>query len=766
MPSVLHPRTHALEALRGAKDKLARLQSIDPYLIDLSLRETPVGATIGQTLQDKCAILPQLRAFGLRNILLGTLNYALPDEPQVDDDFMQQLRASGANMDGCFAFTGLGRLDADGGFVPDASLLKLRDYGVPNTLLDISLHAEGSAAQELELLCRRLTASIAWLHQHVRGDGGGPPRILVNFMDGCDAMAQAPDAMFTVLERLAAEPIEGVSFEDERGTYMPFQIGAFVAAMRGFLPPPCKLLVHVHAGAGFENAAVIEALLNGADGVWGALPKRAASIGHASLGELMANLVRVGNPFMREGYTIERLLPLAHELEALGGEPSADAPIMGRDAYRLTVSSFRQRADRFMDLPPEVIGGRYGYRVCALVSNGETIAGRLAEVTGRAAGDFPNAVLERMVRLMRRDLRAGQPIDYDQPRALKALLARAEQGQGQPLVQTAAGTPGEASSATSGAVSRATDVDSGIYRALLESTRAIPWRIDWDASRFAYIGPQIEPLLGWPQHSWVTMQDWIDRIHPQDRDRVVNFCVSQSLAGVDHEADYRALTRAGDYVWIRDVVHVLRRADGSPEALTGFMFDINERKKTEEHLIELQSELEALSFKDGLTGVANRRRFDVLMQMEWANARRQHRPLSLLMLDIDHFKQYNDRYGHLAGDDCLRRVAQVLTRVVARPRDLVARFGGEEFALVLPETDAEAALKLARCCQQMLAAEAIEHPADGGGRLTVSIGGHTAVPQDGDSLRAFVDITDRRLYRAKRMGRDRIVASGADAELV
>ena len=128
-------------------------------------------------------------------------------------------------------------------------------------------------------------------------------------------------------------------------------------------------------------------------------------------------------------------------------------------------------------------------------------------------------------------------------------------------------------------MSEATDL--AVYKTLLESTRAIPWKIDWKTMTFAYIGPQIESLLGWSQASWVSAEDWAARIYADDRDRVVEFCISQSQNGVDHEADYRALTAAGDYVWIRDVV---RDDNGEVDALIGFMFDISERKKTEEQL--------------------------------------------------------------------------------------------------------------------------------------------------------------------------------------
>lgn len=301
--------------------------------------------------------------------------------------------------------------------------------------------------------------------------------------------------------------------------------------------------------------------------------------------------------------------------------------------------------------------------------------------------------------------------------------------------------------------------DSAVYKTLLESTKAIPWKIDWATMRFAYIGPQIEALLGWTPESWVSVEDWATRMHPDDRDWVVNFCVSQSKSGVDHEADYRALTKDGDYVWIRDVVHVARNDRGEVEALIGFMFDISERKKTEQELIKLQKELEALSYQDGLTGVANRRMLDSILDVEWLNARRNRQPLSVLLLDIDYFKQYNDQYGHLQGDDCLKSVAQTLEAVATRPRDFFARFGGEEFVLVLPETDDKAARAVADRCRQTILKLQIPHVASEVSQLvSISVGLASIIPDHGDDLASFIESVDRKLYQAKLEGRNRVVA--------
>jgi diguanylate cyclase (GGDEF)-like protein/PAS domain S-box-containing protein len=303
--------------------------------------------------------------------------------------------------------------------------------------------------------------------------------------------------------------------------------------------------------------------------------------------------------------------------------------------------------------------------------------------------------------------------------------------------------------------------DNAVYKTLLESTQAIPWKIDWATMAFAYIGPQIEPLLGWSQASWISANDWAERIHPEDREQVVNFCLSQSQSGIDHEADYRALTKDNGYVWIRDVVHVVRNAQGAVESLVGFMFDISERKRTEEKLHALQKELEALSFKDGLTGIANRRFFDTSLEREWENARGSQQPLSLILLDVDLFKQYNDLHGHLQGDRCLTDIAQTLGLAAVGPRDVVARFGGEEFVILLPETDAQGARRVAERCQRLIDKLAIPHQqSPHGERVTLSLGVGTTLPGEGGAAAAFLQAVDQRLYAAKQKGRNRVETVG------
>lgn len=172
-------------------------------------------------------------------------------------------------------------------------------------------------------------------------------------------------------------------------------------------------------------------------------------------------------------------------------------------------------------------------------------------------------------------------------------------------------------------------------------------------------------------------------------------------------------------------------------------------------------------FVDGLTGIANRRHFDERLQTEWGRAERTGKPLSLLMLDVDHFKDFNDRLGHQAGDDCLRLVARAVTSAIRRPGDLTARYGGEEFVCLLPDTDEAGAVSLAEAVRQRVPAEVaasgLHEPA--WPQVTVCIGVATWRADHHRSAADLIFQADHNLYRAKAGGRDAVchgaVAAGA-----
>jgi two-component system, sensor histidine kinase LadS len=180
-----------------------------------------------------------------------------------------------------------------------------------------------------------------------------------------------------------------------------------------------------------------------------------------------------------------------------------------------------------------------------------------------------------------------------------------------------------------------------------------------------------------------------------------------------------------------------------------------------QQLQALNDKLEALSMVDGLTGIANRRQFDHVLQTEWQRMQRAQQPLALVMLDVDWFKRYNDHYGHPAGDQCLREVATAIA-AVGRGSDMVARYGGEEFVLVAPATDAEQALALAQRACAAVQALALPHSGSDFGHVTLSCGVAAVVPQPGQDSAQLLRAADAALYRAKHQGRNQAVAANPD----
>jgi diguanylate cyclase (GGDEF)-like protein len=173
--------------------------------------------------------------------------------------------------------------------------------------------------------------------------------------------------------------------------------------------------------------------------------------------------------------------------------------------------------------------------------------------------------------------------------------------------------------------------------------------------------------------------------------------------------------------------------------------------------------LENLSSTDGLTGISNRRRFDEALDCEWQRARRNQTPLSLILMDVDLFKDYNDFYGHLAGDDCLRQLARVLTEGVRRPTDLVARYGGEEFACLLPDTDLEGAVWIASRMREKVNTMNMPHAHSSvADHITLSLGVATLIPVVGQSSFDLIRHADECLYASKRKGRNQIRSSRED----
>jgi diguanylate cyclase (GGDEF)-like protein/PAS domain S-box-containing protein len=228
----------------------------------------------------------------------------------------------------------------------------------------------------------------------------------------------------------------------------------------------------------------------------------------------------------------------------------------------------------------------------------------------------------------------------------------------------------------------------------------------------------------------------------------------QSLLG--HPRELNARHRNGEALHLQLTVAEVRT--DTIHLYVCILTDLTERKRQEERLKRANELLARQSTTDGLTGVGNRRLFDQLLQQEWQRGGRAERSLALLMVDIDHFKQYNDCYGHVAGDDCLRRVATLLRSCVGRGGEFVCRYGGEEFAVLLLDTDLAGAQVVAQRCLDSVRLAAIEHEGSPVRRsVSLSIGVAACVPPPAAPAQRLIQAADAALYAAKQAGRARLI---------
>jgi diguanylate cyclase (GGDEF)-like protein/PAS domain S-box-containing protein len=296
---------------------------------------------------------------------------------------------------------------------------------------------------------------------------------------------------------------------------------------------------------------------------------------------------------------------------------------------------------------------------------------------------------------------------------------------------------------------------AAIHALVTENSRDVILLADLDGRR-TYISPAVEKMKGWKPEELLG-EKLSDLAHPDDREKLEDTVRQLRLGAEGASIEYRCQKSNGEYIWLEASLRMFRdQKTGVPAGILSLMRDITERKHSEELLLKANEALEELAIVDALTGVANRRRFDECLAHEWSRAARLQEPLSLLIIDADSFKHLNDSLGHLAGDRCLKRIAQAATEAVVRPGDLVACFGGDEFVVVLPTTDAYGAEEIGRKIRANLTSLNAALDADAESRLTVSIGCATIVPRQEQHAATLIQIADEGLYNAKRNGRDQL----------
>ncbi|HEX4322039.1 MAG TPA: diguanylate cyclase [Acidobacteriaceae bacterium] len=305
-----------------------------------------------------------------------------------------------------------------------------------------------------------------------------------------------------------------------------------------------------------------------------------------------------------------------------------------------------------------------------------------------------------------------------------------------------------------------------IYKILIQNAEDMIILSTMNGER-RFVSPAVKQVTGWNEEEYLALGH-LGGMHPDDRDHARTVIDSIAAGKTHHTFRYRILCKDGSSRWVEAFVRSFSDAQsGRVAGYVGTIRDISTQIRSEEALFAQNEalasqnrELSDMAMRDELTGIGNRRAFNLMLDYEFARHVRSRAPLTLLMIDVDYFKKYNDTFGHPAGDRCLRLLAQTIASRVRRVTDRVARVGGEEFAALLPETDVAGARKVAADLLDAVRELGIDHSESPIGRVSVSIGISTLSPEHGGESAALIQQADRALYESKRAGRNCISVSG------
>jgi diguanylate cyclase (GGDEF)-like protein/PAS domain S-box-containing protein len=295
------------------------------------------------------------------------------------------------------------------------------------------------------------------------------------------------------------------------------------------------------------------------------------------------------------------------------------------------------------------------------------------------------------------------------------------------------------------------------FRMLLEGCLDMVWLacVSEHSHRFLYCSPSSSAVLGYSPEQLIAMTP--KEIFTPESQQVIAEDVQKIREGQPSSmVIVEAVHSDGRHIWLENKIRVLERDPDQAMRVVIYLRDVTDRKL-------LQDQLAQMAFLDGLTGIQNRRAFDLALEKEWRRAARSGQPLSLILLDVDHFKKFNDTYGHLTGDDCLRAIAAAAQICLRRPDDVVARYGGEELAVLLPGTSADGAEEVAqRLCAGVMDLGIPHSGNDGRGIVTMSGGVSTAVISPRGRIQmpqGLLRAADAALYKAKALGRNQVTSS-------
>jgi len=432
----MHGEQSAMQALNGEdratleemvshiEERVALLRDVEPYVLDMSAREATLSSAFGHTLDDKVELYELARDLGLRDFGLPNF-FAFPS---VSEQFMEHLLERGLPLDPFFSTIAVEPVVEGHPFPMGPAARQTVHYGIPNVILLVEIRP--STIRTMGLGPDEALAGIAAHIRHYRKllptEDARVGRLYIRLADPFDAYDEDPGHLLRAIKMLGRQPITGLLFEDVKGTRFPFETFALARMMRRYHPRPRRILAHPHTANGTEDAAVLECLLAGGDGVWSGFTPQAAQGGHGSALMMLTNLMRARNPHVRRLFDTEKFQDVAERMwriqDRCGIPPNT--PVVGARAYRYVDHYFEQR-DEPRDLDPVLIGRTPGYQVTPSWAPTYVIGKRLAELGYGANVTKHQPLLVRMRALINASLAAGKHTRFDEPDELRRLLEEA-----------------------------------------------------------------------------------------------------------------------------------------------------------------------------------------------------------------------------------------------------------------------------------------------------------------------------------------------------
>ena len=415
----------ALAEIRAGLDaKLSRLRDLVPCILDMSFREATLSSRYGHTLADKIELYELAREFGFTDF--GLSNFY--DFPSVTDQFLDWLLENAVPLEQFLVTIAVEPGDGSNALARSPAVVRTEEAGIPNVILLVEVRpctVELSGRDRDEML-RDIDRYIRHYRAQLPAETERQGRIYIRMADIFDAFDDDPHYVVQVLKLVGASPITGILYEDVRGSRFTFESNALVRLMRRYLPRPRKILAHPHSGNGMEDAATIEAVVAGADGVWSGFTPQAAQGGHGSALMFLTNLVRAGNPHVERLYQLEKLVEVARRMWQIHDRHDIEPnqPVVGERAYRY-VDQYFEQSDLPCDLDPERIGAEAGYEVMPAWAPTYVIGKRLEELGYEPEVCRNRALLHRVRALINQAQMDGRHVRFDDPDELAPVVEQA-----------------------------------------------------------------------------------------------------------------------------------------------------------------------------------------------------------------------------------------------------------------------------------------------------------------------------------------------------